>query len=91
MSWTIGGPPRGRPAPSKAPTRSGHASGMRTVRVAICAPAWVSAIRRPPASLVYSTRAPMKPFLASSDLPNSVTRAYRPSKRPGAAVRSAVT
>ncbi len=52
--------------------RSGQASGMKTVRVATWAPAWVTAIRRPPEVLVYSTYAAVNPFLASSERPNSV-------------------
>lgn len=57
---------------------------MNTVRVATWAPAWVIAIGRPPETLVYSTQAAVKPFLASSDRPNSVTIRYAPVNSAGA-------
>ena len=82
-SWSTAGPSLGRPLASKGRTRSGQAPGAKTVRVATCAPAWVIAIRRPPADFVYSTRARIVPCLASSDAAELGDQAVAPVEEAG--------
>ncbi|KKD07668.1 hypothetical protein TN53_12145 [Streptomyces sp. WM6386] len=91
MSWGTGSPCLRVPSGLWAVRRRGQAAGMNTVRVATWAPAWVIAIGRPPETLVYSTQAEVKPFLASRDRPNSVTISYSPVNRAGAWAWSAAT
>ncbi|CAM5231542.1 hypothetical protein SVIOM74S_05262 [Streptomyces violarus] len=91
MSWRTGPPRLALPLRSWASIRRGQASGLNTVRVATCTPAWVTAIGRPPMLFVYSTYAAVNPFLARTDRPNSVTISYPPENSAGAWARSCRT